>query len=208
MINGILPKHWNFQRLLKTLGVKNPYAAHLTYGDDRLQGRRDQPKYLNLIKSVAFLRQMQKPIKYEQKDGKQVPYVEVDFEDIRIANDLTREVLGRSLDELSRPGRDLLILLDDLVEKIGCRNPDQSHAMKRTETGFTRRDIREHSGWSNYRVHTHLKELVDLEYVLVESGRNGSQYRYRLAYEGQGKNGQRFVLGLKSVEDIKNDPNL
>ncbi|MBC2717921.1 MAG: toprim domain-containing protein [Desulfobacteraceae bacterium] len=207
-INGILQKHWNFQRLLKPLGVKNPYAAHLTYGDDRLQGRRDQPKYLNLIKSVAFLRQMQKPIKYEQKDGKQVPYVEVDFEDIRIANDLTREVLGRSLDELSRPGRDLLICLDDLVEKIGSRNPDQSHAMKRTEIGFTRRDIREHSGWSNYRVHTHLKELVDLEYVLVESGRNGSQYCYRLAYEGQGKSGQRFVLGLKSVEDIQNAPNL
>ncbi|MBF0433419.1 MAG: toprim domain-containing protein [Fibrobacteria bacterium] len=208
IINGILQKHWNFQRLLKPLGIKNPYAEHLTYGDDRLQSRRDQPKYLNLIKSVAFLRQMQKNIKHEYKDDKQVAYVEVDFEDIRIANDLAHKVMGRSLDELSRPGRDLLLLLDDMVENIFSRNQDQTHVIKRTEIGFTRRDIREYSKWSNYRVHTHLKELVDLEYVLVESGRNGSQYRYCLAYEGQGKSGQRFVLGLKDVEDIKELANL
>ena len=44
-----------------------------------------------------------------------------------------------------------------------------------------------------------------LEYVTVESGRNGSAYRYRLAYEGQGKDGSQFMLGLKSVEQIKAD---
>ncbi len=75
--------------------------------------------------------------------------------------------------------------------------------MKRTDIGFARRDIREHSGWSNTRVHRYIKELIDLEYILIESGRNGSQYRYRLAYEGQGKDGSRFVLGLVSVEDLK-----
>ena len=38
-IEAILRKHRNFQRLLKPLAVKNPYAAQLTYGDDRLQGQ-------------------------------------------------------------------------------------------------------------------------------------------------------------------------
>lgn len=55
--------HWNFQRLLRPLAVVNPYAEQLTFGDDRLQGRRDQPKYLNLIRAVALLRQMQKPVR-------------------------------------------------------------------------------------------------------------------------------------------------
>jgi hypothetical protein len=40
---------------------------------------------------------------------------------------------------------------------------------------------------------------------LVESGRNGSLYRYRLAYEGQGKNGDKFMLGLKPVDELKRE---
>ena len=198
----ILRRHWNFQRLLQPLGVKNPYADHLSYGDDRLQGRRDQPKYLNLINAVAFMRQMQKQVKYERKDGKQVPYVEADFTDIRIANKLTHEVLGRSLDELSRPGRDLLILIDEMVEELWRKALEQDSGIRRTGIGFTRRDIREYTGWSNTRVHRYLKELIDLEYVLIDRGGNGSRYRYKLAYEGQGKDGSKFVLGLTSVENL------
>ena len=48
----------------------------------------------------------------------------------------------------------------------------------------------------------HLKELVEFEYVMVESGRNGAVYRYRLAYDGQGKDGESFMLGLKDIADI------
>ncbi len=203
---AVIKKHIHFQRLLKPLGVQNPYSSRLTYADDRLQGRRDQPKYLNLIKSVAFLRQMQKEIKYSQKNGKSVPFIEADLEDIRIANKLAQEILGRSLDEVSRPGRDLLMLLDEMVEKLWQKltGKEASNKLKRTGINFTRRDIREHTGWSNYRVHTHLKELVHLEYILVESGKNGSPFCYRLAYEGQGKDGSKFILGLTNPEELKN----
>ena len=200
-VEEVLRKHRNFQRLLKPLAVINPYADQLTYGDDRLQGRRDQPKYLNLIKAVAFLRQMRKPIQTRGGNGTQVEYIEVDVDDIRIANELAHEILGHSLDELSRPGRDLLLLLDDLLKE---RTQDSEDAAeRRSHFTFTRRDIREFTGWANSRVHRYLRELVDLEYVLVESGRNGATYRYRLAYDGQGKDGQRFVLGLKAIADLK-----
>ena len=37
---AILRKHWNFQRLLKPVGVKNSFGHRLSYGDERLQGRR------------------------------------------------------------------------------------------------------------------------------------------------------------------------
>jgi len=203
----ILAVHRNFQRLLKPVAVVNPFADRLTYADDRLQGRRDQPKYLNLIKAVAFMRQLQKEIHYAKRNGEAVPYVEVDFEDVRIANKLAHEILGHSLDELSRPGRALLLLLDEMVEAQVERLKKESasegeHAPRRTSITFSRRDIREFSGWAHTRVHRYLKELIDLEYVLQDSGRNGSVCRYRLAYEGQGKNGERFMLGLTDPEDL------
>ena len=47
---------------------------------------------------------------------------------------------------------------------------------------LTRREVREFTGWPNARIHRHVKELVDFEYLLVESGRNGCPYRYRLAW--------------------------
>ena len=201
---AVLSKHHNFQRLLKSLGVKNPYADQLTYGDDRLQGRRDQPKYLRLIKAVAFLRQMQKEVHQERRGDHLVPYVEVELEDMRIANELADDVLGKSLDELSRPGRDLLMLIEEYVTtRVGqLHEEDPDGTYSSANLSFSRRDLREATGWSNYRVHTHLKELVEYEYLAVESGRNGMPYRYRLVYEGQGKDGEKFMLGLRAIEDL------
>jgi len=203
-LEAVLKLHRNFQRLLKPVAVKNPFADQLTYGDDRLQGRRDQPKYLNMIKAVAFLRQMQKEIQYENKNGNAVPFVTVDMEDLRIANELANEILGKSLDELSRPSRSLLMLLDEMAEAIEKRlkKENDDHTPKRTSISFSRRDVREFTGWTNTRLHIHLKELVDFEYIIVETGRNGMPYRYRLAYEGQGKTGERFMLGLKDVDEL------
>ena len=214
--DAILKKHRNFQRLLKPVAVVNPFADQLAYGDDRLQGRRDQPKYLKLIKAAAFLRQMLKEVKRFKvrgsKAGEVREYVLVDVEDVRIANRLAHEILGRSLDELSRPGRSLLLQLDDMVEKKVEQlkeaaadktggSPDQEP--DRTGISFTRREIREHSGWAHTRVHRYIKELLELEYVLIDSGRNGTLCRYRLAYEGQGKDGSRFMLGLTDPDNLK-----
>jgi len=203
-----LRTHQNFQRLLANVSVANPFADRLAYTDDRLQGRRDQPKYLNLIKAVAFLRQMQKEIKHLGAHDNDPGYIEVDLEDIRIANRLAHEILGRSLDELTRPSRSLLLLLDEMVEEMVSTIAEKraeagrETVPRRTAVTFTRRQIREYTRWSHTRVHRYLKELVDLEYVLVESGRNGITCRYRLAYEGQGKDGERFVLGLTDPEDL------
>ena len=211
---AILKRHHNFQRLLKPLAVKNPYAGQLAYGDDRLQGRRDQPKYLNLIKAIAFLRQMRKEIKIEgnngtatdlsrrSSEGTKTEYIEVDLEDIALANRLAHEILGHSLDELSRPSRALLLELERMVrERVKKDEAEESQQLDRV--AFTRREIRRHTGWSNYRVHTHLRELIEYEYVSVEIDRTTNGHRYRLLYEGQGKDGERFLLGLSDVEGLR-----
>ena len=200
---AILKKHHAFQRLLRPLPVFNPFAALLTFSDERMLMRRDQPKYLALIETVAFLHQMQKPVKQLTEGGKAFDYVEVSLRDIALANELAIEILGRSLDELSGPSRRLLLLTEEMVA---------ARARERGETApnvfFTRRELREFTRWSDYQIHHYLNQLVALEYLVPVCGRNGSQYQYRLVWDGQGKEGERFVLGLKTVEQLRKEANL
>ena len=61
--DDVLTVHHNAQKLLRSLWVINPYARYLTFPEDQLRLRRDHQKYLGLIRTVAFLRQYQKPTK-------------------------------------------------------------------------------------------------------------------------------------------------
>jgi DNA primase len=175
---AIRRRHWNFQRILKPVAVVNPFAGELRYSDDRLQSRRDQPKYLNLINAVAFMRQMQKPVK--NHNGRE--YVEVDETDLELANKLAEEILGQNLDDLNRVSRDLLAQIERMVgERMALlTDPEQGHHPRVDEITFTRRDIREFTGWPHMRVARYLKQLVDMELVVARSGRNGWRYVYTL----------------------------
>jgi len=199
----ILKKHHAFQRLLKPLPVFNPFSELLTFTDERLLTRRDQPKYLQLIETIAFLRQMQKPVKQAAEDGNACDYIEVSLPDIALANELAIEILGRSLDDLSGPSRRLLLLIEELVCGL-----TKERKLDPAEALFTRRELREFTRWSDYQIHHYLNQLVALEYLVPVCGRNGSQYQYRLVWDGQGKTGERFVLGLKTVEQLRKDANL
>jgi len=201
----IVQRHRTFQRLLRSLAVVNPFGPFLAYGDDRLQGRRDQPKYLNLIDAVAFLRQMAKPIRTDA-DGAE--YVEVDEADLAIAHDLAHVILGRSLDEVSYPARQLYRFLDDLVDaRIQAAAQDRGDGRvppSRRGVHFTRRDIMEFTGWNKVRVHRYLKELVDIEYVAVEGNRAPFHYRL-LAEERHSDQAGRYVPGLRAVDEVLAD---
>ena len=61
--------HQNAQRLLETVRVVNPYAEALTFLHDRTRTRRDQMKYLTLIRAVALLHQHQRPRKVRGAPG-------------------------------------------------------------------------------------------------------------------------------------------
>ena len=217
-MEALISKHSNFQRLLKQVMVVNPYAEKLVYSDDRLQSRRDQPKYLNLINAVAFLRQMQPPtpvgsgapgkeasgdqgrIRHAQRNGRTVDYIEVDLEDIRLANEMACDVLGKSLDDLNSVSRDLLELVDRMVgeKAMALKDGKTGKAPDRRDITFSRRDIREYTGWPHARVERYLKQLIDMEYVVgAGMGKRGLRHVYILVYEGQGKDGEKFLMGLK-----------
>jgi DNA primase catalytic core len=199
--DAIQQKHHALQRLLRSLTVINPYEPLLTYADDRLMMRRDQPKYLNLILAVTFLHQMQRPVKHDEWLG---DYIETTLDDIAVANDLAHRLFGQSLDDLSFPSRQLLRLTVDYVDKRAARENTTCD-----EIEFTRRELREEIKWGDTRLRTHLGELIRLEYMQPVAGRMGQTFCYRLLVEPEELNTSgRFLAGLKSVEQLRTEANL
>ncbi|MFC1643468.1 CHC2 zinc finger domain-containing protein [Chlamydiota bacterium] len=196
--DDIIRKHRNFQRILAPVAVFNPYAELLSYSDERLLVRRDNPKYLSIINTIAFLHQMQRPIQETERNGAVVRYINVRLEDIQIANELANALLGRSLSELSGPSLTLLNRIYDMVIDI-----ELTSGRKRINILFTRREIREYTSWSDYQIKTHIKQLEDLEYLIPVTGSWGKQFKYRLAYNGEGKDGKPFMPGLINVEKLQ-----
>jgi len=194
----ILTVHRNAQRLLRPLGVLNPYAPRLTFPDTATRLRRDHEKYLTLIDTIALLHQCQRPVKTATEAGKPIDYVEAQLSDIALANELAHEVLGRSLDELPPQTRRVLGLLDRFVaERARAQGAD------RAQVRFSRREAREAIAIGDTQLRLHLDRLVALEYVLVHRGARGSSFVYELVYDGHGQDGKPFVPGLIEVAALK-----
>jgi len=194
----ILATHRAAQRLLRPLAVVNPFAEQLTFLDDRTRTRRDHTKYLALIRTLALLHQYQRPVKTAVHAGQDIDYIEVTRGDIAAANALAHQVLGRCLDEMPPQTRRLLELLERMVAEK-CR----ASKMERADVLFRARQLREFTGWGNSQLHVHLSRLVDLEYVLTHRADHGQGNVYELVYDGQGKDGRRFLSGLLDTDKLR-----
>jgi DNA primase len=187
----ILAVHANAQRLLRPLGVLNPFATRLTFPDTATRLRRDHEKYLTLIDTIALVHQFQREVKAIKNAGKTIEYVEVTAADVALANRLAHEVLGRSLDELPPQTRRVLQLLDRHVAAEAKKK-----GLERAHVRFSRRELREAWGMSDTQLRLHLERLVALEYVLSRRDGPGGRLVYELAYDGGGEDGRPFVPGL------------
>jgi len=171
--------HQNAQRLLRTLAVVNPYADRLTFLSDKTRTRRDHEKYLTLIDTIALLHQHQRPVRTMQGGGQAVEYVEVTAGDISQANAIAHEVLGRSLDELPPQTRRLLASV-----ALHVREQMRAQAIPQAEVRFTRKDVREATGWGDTQLKVHLARLVELEYLLTHRAERGQGFAYELLFDG------------------------
>jgi len=166
----VLKKLRNAQRLLQTVDVLNPYAPSLTFATARTRNRRDHEKYLTLIDAIALLHQ-------HQRETRTLPngqrFIEVTLDDIALANELAPEILGRSLDELPPQTRRLLGYIRELVKKKQA-GPAPT---------FSRKELRDHCGWSLTQVRVHLERLVELECLAIRHGRLGSQFVYEVLFD-------------------------
>jgi hypothetical protein len=193
----LLKLHRNAQRLLRPLTVVNPYARALTFMDGQTRTRRDHTKYLALIHSIALLHQWQRPPKTVEHRGKTIEYIEATLDDIAMANRLTAEVLGRSLDELPPQTRRLLLMVDAMV-RAEC----ERQRIERSEYRFSRRDVRGFTGWGDTQLRVHLSRLEELEYLLAHRGGRGQSFVYELVFSAQGDGGRPVMPGLIDVEKL------
>ncbi|HIP40414.1 MAG TPA: hypothetical protein EYG88_13750, partial [Desulfocapsa sulfexigens] len=199
----VISKHLAAQRMLQPIRVINPFAGLLSFHSKSLRARRDHMKYLNLILTITFLFQYQRPHLTMDYDGEQEEYIEVTLDDIEKANEIAAEVLGRSLDELSPSSRKLLILIRKMADQK--TEAEEREPEDKEQISFTRRDIREYSGWSDFQVKTHIKQLEELEYIYSLTGRKGKEYIYELIYREDSEDGSRkkFLIGLTDISEIK-----
>jgi len=182
--------HKNAQRLLRPLAVVNPFALKLTFRDDKTRTRRDHNKYLGLIDAIALVHQHQRELKV--RNG--VEYLEVTAADIKLANRLAHEVLGRSLDELPPQTRVVLTKLRAFVDERAKRD-----ACDAGDVRFSRRDVREALGIGNSQLKVHLARLVELELLVMHA--RGPLVSYELSWGGEGEDGERFMPGLVEVSE-------
>jgi len=191
--------HKNIQRILRPIHVFNPYAKYLSFVDNNHRTRRDFEKYLTLIRTVTFLNQFQREIKIITKHGTTKEYIETNSNDILLANRLAAIVLGTTLDELPGPTRSFLIRLNKWVqETANAKKIDQEDFF------FSRKDAREALGLGHTQIRIHLERLEEMEYVINDSPKfkRGQKRLYTLAYDGQGKDGEPFYLGLISAQKL------
>ena len=193
----IIRVHANAQRLLKPIFVANPYARELTFLNSQTRTRRDHMKYLTLIRSIALLHQHQRTRKTVMYRGQPLEYIEATLDDIAMANRLAHEVLGRTLDELPPQTRRLLLLVDEMVS-----GECERQKIERTEFRFSRRDVRQYTGWGNTQLKIHLHRLEELEYLLVHHGGRGQSFVYELVFERQGDSNKPVLSGLIEVEKL------
>jgi hypothetical protein len=163
----VLARHANAQRLLSPVAVVNPHAPGLGFSDRSTRNRRDNAKYLGLIRAITLAHQHQRARNQVSVEGKVVTYIEATDADVALAERLCADVLGSTTDELSPATRNVYRAIVDFTESHGNR--------------FSRRALREAMGLGDSQLKVHLGRLVDLEYVAVE--RAGPSTTYELVVD-------------------------
>jgi hypothetical protein len=173
-------RHHQAQRLLEPARVLNRFKRHIRFPTRWLRTRRDNERFLSLVDVITFLHQYQRESGTFSEGGQLVRYVVSTASDYRLAYDLAKDVLDKTLHELSRHALDLKDPIRALVEKVG--DPRHLH-----DVTFTRRELRDFTLWEDHRLRDTLAELVEMEHLAVEGGSQGKTFRYRLLPEPDGE---------------------
>ena len=175
---GVLAIHRNAQRLLAAIPVVNPYAHELTFPDGSTRARRDHKKLLTLIRAIALLHQHQRDRKAAEHEGAAVEYIEVTRTDIDMARRLIDGALSGA-DELPPHTRHVLSMLDKMVRTVAGER-----GIEVADYRFSRREARERLGLGGTQLWTHLRRLVEAEYLIVHPSKRGRGVAYELVLDG------------------------
>jgi DNA primase len=185
--SSIVKLHHTMQRLLKPLTVTFTRDLKLVWPYSRLQMRREQKKFVSLVKAITLLHQYQRKTgSMKRLDGTKLDYVQATQRDVDLALELGRETFARNVDDVSPIGRKLLAEIVALVnEKYNdLKATDPKSDLLMSGVPFMRKELRERIGWSEPQVRRNIDHLVELGYIGRINGRQGSTFRYLLLDDG------------------------
>lgn len=140
-------------------------------------------KSLSLIQAIVLLHDQKRPKKKNQSNNSDLQQFEHSWENIALAIKLAHEILGRTLPNLSGPSILLLLLIDEMVDKV-CVNQQ----INRVDVRFTGEEIKKYTGWSGSKITLHLQPLKKQRYIQEEDE------MYKLVYNEKGKKIERFLI--------------
>jgi len=179
--------HHNMQRMLRPLTVTFPDDLKVIWPFGRLQMRREHQKFFSLVKAMTLLHQYQrKSGTMKRADGSKMEFVQATQKDVDVALELGRTVFVRNVDDVSPTAR---VLLSEIVKLVSGKYKqkkadDPKGECLLSEVPFTRKELRDITGWSETQVRRNIDQLVELGYVGRITGRQGSTFRYLLLDDG------------------------
>jgi hypothetical protein len=199
---AIVRRHRNAQRLLEPVKVVIPYADLIKFPADIPRTRRDLPRFLEVIKAIAFLRQKQKSRKTDSDstmDGT-IEYIEADLADYEVAYRYAAPAIAAGLDELPEHSRALLgTIRAGLARWVSEDEGKPEHERRST---FTRSDIATWAKTTYDFVVTYVRPLENREYLEVISGGQGKKYVYKMSEKGQLDEGMLTIRGLSTPAEL------
>jgi 5S rRNA maturation endonuclease (ribonuclease M5) len=178
LIPKIIKKHRAAQEMLKPIFIVNPFASLLDFPNSLMRLRRDHERFIDLIASIAFLRQYQKEKKsfYDRVTNSHIEYIDCDLRDYELSYEImTKAVFPATLSEFPKT-------LTEFYEEILKITKEKARVegLKPEEISFSQREIREKIDWlSKESIKRYLRTLVTYEYLYTK-GTRGQIYHYRL----------------------------
>jgi hypothetical protein len=187
--------HHNMQRILKPYEVMITDDLKMPMQPTSIQMRGEHAKFYSLVKAITLLHQYQRKTgKMKRIDNTEVDCVFATQEDVSLALELGRPVFKRNVDNVSPTGRSLLEEIDKLVNTNyeEQKKLDPKKEIYLYQIPFSRKELRESSGWTETQIRINIEPLVELGYLGKLCGRQGSACRYVLI--DNGKNDPFFEL--------------
>ena len=148
--------------------VNIPFAKLLLFPAKTSRHQRDSERFINLVKAVAFLRQMQK----EKKMINGVECIDADLDDYRIAYDIGMDIIRATLNTISNRAKNALTVCCELNDQYLAAQKDPLFSITEMQETAQKlgRDLR-----NRQDLYKQLDKLEEYEYLERNQARKSAK---------------------------------
>ena len=175
----------NTQRVLQPVQVRNPFAEALHIPEEVFKPRRTNAHYLAFIEAVTFYHQYQRASEADSQTGEM--YINTTLEDIKVANELMKEILLRKSDDLNGATRNYFERLKNWLQA-------------ENKNSFTNVQARQALRVKSSNQKRYMAALQELGLVRKVKGDKKNGFAYEVtSYEDQQQRTQRITTVLDEI---------